>query len=201
MTTTIIEFLAMLNPFALFIYLAPVMNDLSHKNFMRVLLQASLISFVIYVFFVLSGEFIFNKVLMIKYESFKVFGGVVIFSYAYLYIIKGDRALIHIKEDLDDLASEIALPFMVGAGSISLSIMVGFKYTAPVGIGLLAAILAVNFMVIIGLKAFKDMFKGYKSRIAFDKNMGIFMRLNGFFIGAIGIEMIFSGILALFFNK
>ena len=58
-------------------------------------------------------------------ESFRIFGGVVLLSFGFLYIVKGDTALISIKEDLDDLASEIALPFMVGAATISLSIIIG----------------------------------------------------------------------------
>ena len=35
-------------------------------------------------------------------------------------------------------------------------------------------------------------------KIAFDKNMGVLLRLNGFFIGAMGIDMILTGINNLF---
>ncbi|MFW5755581.1 MAG: MarC family protein, partial [Tangfeifania sp.] len=78
--------------------------------------------FICLVFF-LSGDFIFRRVFQIEFESFRIFGGIIIFSYAHFFIVKGQRALIMIKENLDDLASEIALPFMVGAGTISLSIL------------------------------------------------------------------------------
>jgi len=58
----IVAFLVMLNPFALFIYLMPVMNDLSPKEFSNVLFRASLISFMIYAVFALTGNFIFEKI-------------------------------------------------------------------------------------------------------------------------------------------
>ena len=37
-----------------------------------------------------------------------------------------------------------------------------------------------------------------KFRIVFDKNMHVLVRLNAFFMGAIGIDMIVAGILGLF---
>jgi multiple antibiotic resistance protein len=41
--------------------------------------------------------------------------------------------------------------------------------------------------------------KKHKFRVAFDKNMEILLRLNGFFIGAIGINMIIQGINSLYY--
>lgn len=197
MLESAVAFLIMLNPFALFIYLTPVMKDLDNKQFVYVLLKASFISFVTYLVFMVSGEFLFNTVFQIKYESFRIFGGIVIFSFAFQYIVRGEKSLIQLKESLDDLASEIALPFMVGAGSISLSIMMGYKYDLEISVLLLLAVLLVNFLTIVFLKWIKDQLSRRMLRIAFDKNMNILLRLNGFFIGAIGIDMIINGIIAL----
>ncbi|MFW6246146.1 MAG: MarC family protein [Tangfeifania sp.] len=198
MLSSIIEILVMLNPFALFLYLDPIRKDLTHKSFMIVIFKATLISLFICLVFFLSGDFIFRRVFQIEFESFRIFGGIIIFSYAYFFIVKGQRALIMIKENLDDLASEIALPFMVGAGTISLSILLSQKHSLLIGATSLFIIFGVNFLVLFALKKFRDSIEGKKFKTAFDKNMEVLLRLNGFFIGAIGINMVLTGITNMF---
>lgn len=200
MISSIIEILVMLNPFALFLYLEPIRKDLSHKNFMRVIFKATLISFAICLAFFFLGDSIFRKVFQIDFESFRIFGGIIIFSYAYFFIVRGQKALIMIKENLDDLASEIALPFMVGAGTISLSILLSQKHSMLIGSLSLVIIFSVNFLTLFMLKRFRDMIEGKKFKTAFDKNMEVLLRLNGFFIGAIGINMVLTGINNMFVN-
>ncbi|MBD3310476.1 MarC family protein [Candidatus Woesearchaeota archaeon] len=194
MLSIIIVFLVMLNPFALFLYLNPVMEELSHKDFLKVLLRATLISFVIFSFFLFFGDAIIQRVFLINFDSFRIFGGIIIFSFAFLYIVKGQHALITMKESLDDLASEIALPFMIGAGTISLSILMSNQYPVQQAFGALVTILVLNYLFIVGLKFIKDQLSKRKLKIAFDKNMQILLRLVGFFVGAIGVNMIITGI-------
>jgi len=195
---SIVELIVMLNPFALFLYLEPIRKDLSHKQFINVIVKASLISLVICYLFFFSGEFLFKKVFMIEFESFRVFGGIIIFSYAYFFIVKGQRALIMIKENLDDLASEIALPFMVGAGTISLSILTSYRHARWTGMLILLTAFVINFISIYLLKVLRDSLEGRKLKKAYDKNMEVLLRLNGFFIGAIGVNMILTGIQNMF---
>lgn len=198
MLSSIVEFLVMLNPFALFLYLEPIRKDLSHRDFMMVIFKASLISFSVCLIFFLTGDLFFRRIFQIDFESFRIFGGIIIFSYAYFYIVKGQKALIIIKENLDDLASEIALPFMVGAGSISLSILLAHDHSYAIGSISLVGIFCLNFLVIFLLKKLRDSIEKKKFRTAFDKNMEVLLRLNGFFIGAIGINMVLMGIKNLF---
>lgn len=194
MISSVIEFLVMLNPFALFLYLEPVRKDLTFKNFSRVIIKATIISFFICLVFFFTGDLIFTKVFHIDFESFRIFGGIIIFSFAYFFIVRGQKALIIIKENLDDLASEIALPFMVGAGTISLSILLSQKHSFLTGAILLVIIFVINLMTLIALTKFRNSIETKKLKTAFDKNMEVLLRLNGFFIGAIGINMVLTGI-------
>jgi multiple antibiotic resistance protein len=200
MISSIVAFLVMLNPFALFLYLEPVRKDLEHKAFIKVLSKASLISFFTFLLFFLVGEFILNKIFQINFESFRIFGGIVIFSFAYYFIVKGQKALVMMKENLDDLASEIALPFMVGAGTISLSILLSQTYSVLVGTIALTIIVSLNLFFLILLTKIRSIIDAKKFKIAFDKNMEVILRLNGFFIGAIGINMILTGFINLFMS-
>ncbi|MBT3836062.1 MarC family protein [Candidatus Woesearchaeota archaeon] len=198
MLTTIIAFLVMINPFALFLYLEPIRKDLNHKDFLKVIAKATLISFVVCLIFFYFGNFVFQNIFQINVESFRIFGGIVLFSFSYLFIVKGQEALIMMKEDLDNLASEIALPFMVGAGTISLSILLSQEMSYFLGTTTLIIIFLVNFLLLMFLIKLRKMMDTKRIKIAFDKNMGVLLRLNGFFIGAMGIDMILTGINNLF---
>ncbi len=198
MISSAIELLVMLNPFALFLYLDPIRKDLAHKEFMSVILKASLISFVICLIFFFSGEALFSKVFHVDFEAFRIFGGIIIFSFAYFYIVRGQKAMVMMKENLNDLASEIALPFMVGAGTISISIVIASRHSMGIGVSILFIVFAVNYLSIYILKKIRDSFDGKRLKTAFDKNMEILLRLNGFFIGAIGVNMVLTGIQNMF---
>ncbi len=194
MFSLLIAFVVMINPIALFLYLLPIMEELEHKEFAKVMFKATFISFMIYFIFFLFGDVIFTRVFQINFESFRIFGGIVLFSFAYFYIVKGQKAMLRMKENLDDLANEIALPFMVGAGTISLAILMKEKLDYALGIGTLILATFVSFNIVMGLKFVRDRLKNERLRIAFDKNMEIAVRLNGFFVGAIGIDMMNTGI-------
>lgn len=198
MITAIFSFLVMLNPFALFLYLKPVMKDLSDADFRAVFLKASMISFFIYLVFLLFGDIVFQKVFRINFESFRIFGGIVLFSFAYIFIVQGKKAFIQIKGDLHDLASEIALPFMVGAGTISLTILMSEQLELWQGVLSLALIMLINFIFIMGLKQIRRSMRSKNVQTAFDKNMELLLRINGFFLGAIGVDMVVTGISNLF---
>lgn len=200
MLAAIIAFLVLLNPFALFIYLQPVMRELSEKDFHNVLFKASLLSFVIFALFVIAGDFIFEQIFQINFEAFRIFGGIVIFTLAFQFIIQGKKSLISMKENLDDLAAEIALPFMVGAGTISLCIVMSHKLQTTKGILILSIIMLLHYFVILLLIKIRNLFAS-KFRVAFDKNMEIALRLNGLFVGAIGVNMIIVGIKNMYLVK
>ncbi len=199
MLDLIIAFIVMLNPFALFSYLEPIRKDLTRKEYTSVLFKASLISLVIYSAFILFGNFLFDKIFQIHFEAFRIFGGIVIFAFAYQYIVGGRKGILKLKTSLDDLASDIALPFMVGAGTISIVLLMTRDLSiASSFIGVFLA-LTINFSIIFGLSKIREFIPKKKFKIAFDKNMSIFTRIIGFFSGAIGINMILTGILNLFF--
>lgn len=198
MITMMTAFLVMINPFALFLYLNPVMRELTDRQFTVLLLRAAGISFVFFMIFLFGGDFLFEKVFRIEFDSFRIFGGIVIFSFAYYYIVQGKKSLLQMKEDLNDLASDIALPFMVGAGSISITVIIAHNFTAVEGFFMILGALLVAIATILILKVIKDYIILKEFRTAFDKAMEILLRLNGFFVGAIGIDMILTGITNLF---
>jgi multiple antibiotic resistance protein len=177
------------------------MRELTDRQFIKLIFRASGISFAFFMLFLFGGDVLFDKVFLIEFDSFRIFGGIVIFSFAYYYIVQGKKSLLQVKEDLNDLASDIALPFMVGAGSISITILIAHNYSKLEGVFMILGGLLLAIAVILILKVIKEHIILKEFRVAFDKAMEILLRLNGFFVGAIGIDMILTGINNLFFQK
>jgi multiple antibiotic resistance protein len=194
MTGYIIPFLILLNPFALFVYLNPVISELSLRDFFQVLLKASLVSFFIFVVFAAFGITIFEDIWSIRFESFRIFGGIVIITYALVFIIQGKTSFFTLKGSLDHLAAEIALPFMVGAATVSLSVVIGNSISFPGAILAIFIPLIVNICAIMLLVLVKFRMLRPKARFVFDKMVVFLLRLNGFFVGAIGIDLIVTGV-------
>ncbi|MCF7871197.1 MAG: hypothetical protein K9L95_04840 [Candidatus Omnitrophica bacterium] len=190
----IISFLVLLNPFALFIYLNPIAKDLNRKDYLMVLVKAGGLSLLIFLGFALFGRIIFEKILLIDFSSFKIFGGVVITAYALIFIIQGRKSFFTLKGSLDDLAAEIALPFMVGAATISLCIIIGNRFHPFAASGIITLTMIIHISLVFFLTILKYSLFKERLKVAFDKTMGMFLRLNGFIVGAIGSNLIISGI-------
>lgn len=195
-----IALLVLINPFALFVYLNPIVEEIGRRVFIRhVLFFASVISFLILVAFVLSGTAVFDHVLGIRFGAFRIFGGIVLLTIALIFITQGKETMIALRGTLTNLASEIALPYMVGAGTISLSVLAGEALSPLTGTLVLAAAIAVNYLTIVALVYIRYRILGEAFKTAFDSMMGVLLRINGFFVGAFGVNLVVEGILQVFF--
>lgn len=196
---SLLHFLAILNPFALCLYLAAVMEDLNSRDFIRVFFLSSLISLVVFWVFVITGNTLLVQVLGVRPSALRVFGGVIFFAVGYNYVTKGYRATTSLRGSLDELPSAIALPYMIGAATITQCIIVGNIHGPYVGMLLIFAGVSISFGLVIGFKFFRDKMNGPRERV-FDRYVNIFSRINGLIIGAISTEMIVEGMHRLWTN-
>jgi len=196
MLSTSLAFFVMLNPFATFVILEPLRRNMERKSFTTMLARASLNSVVIFILFYLVGDVVFTKIFQIEFESFRIFGGIIIFSFAYIYIVKDRKTLIQPKTNINDLALDVSVPFMVGAGTISFAILLA-ENTPNVTSGIMAiiGIVAANHLIILGL-GYIRLLLGSR-QLSFDKYMDVAMKINIFMIGAIGVDMIVTGLCGL----
>lgn len=191
--SSLIPFLAILNPFALCLYLAGVMDDLESRVFVRVLFWASLISLVVFWIFAVVGERLLLDFLGVRPEALRIFGGVIFFVVAYNYVTKGFRATELLRGSLEELPSAIALPFMIGAGTITQAILLGKKQGPYLSVFILFLGLFVCFSIVIAFKLVRDHLKKAREKV-FERYVNILSRINGLLIGAISTEMVVSGI-------
>lgn len=191
--SSLVSFLAILNPFALSLYLAGVMDDLESRMFVKVLLRASLISLLVFCIFALLGERLLVDFLRIRPEALRIFGGVIFFVVAYNYVTKGFRAFELLRGGLEELPSAIALPFMIGAGTITQAILIGKTHESYLSMFILFLGICVCFLVVMTFKVIRDHLKQVRERV-FERYVNILARINGLLIGAISAEMIVCGI-------
>jgi multiple antibiotic resistance protein len=194
MIEAIIAFLVLLNPLAMFLFLQPVIRKLSVRELMVVLFRASLVALAIFVTFALGGDIFFQKILQVQFSSFRVFGGLVITYLAFIMIVQGRKSLISYNSDHSLISSQIVMPLMVGAGTISLSVVMGKTFGRVHTVIALVAVMVITFVLVLLLALIR---KGIVSRVTnnnFDKSMDMALRLIAFFAGTIGLDMIRAGI-------
>ena len=186
-----------MNPIALFLYLLPLKQEVGLRKFINIVARATLISYVVYAVFAIFGEKLFT-LLQIDFESFRIFGGIVLTTVSLLFIIEGKASLVKTKGAVNKIAAEIALPFMVGAGIIAISIIIGRQQGAMKASFIIFIVMLITFLSIWGLALLRHNLKP-KLKVIFDQNADILLRLNGFLIGAFGVNLIVAGINNLFF--
>lgn len=190
--SSLLPFLVILNPFALCLYLAGVMEDLDTASFIKVLTGASLISLAVFSVFTLFGEALLLGVLGVRPEALRIFGGIIFAIVGYNYVMKGYRATQILRGNIDQLPSEIALPFMIGAGTITQSILIGKRHPAGTAFLIVLIVVVLSFAIVMVFKFVRDELAGTKERV-FDKYVNILSRINGLIIGAVSTDMIVSG--------
>jgi len=191
--SSLVPFIAILNPLALCLYLVGVMEDLERPDFARVLVWACAISFATFFVFALAGEPLLVDVLGVQPGALRAFGGIIFLIVGYNYVVKGYRTTEALRGSLRELPSAIALPFMIGGGTITQAILVGKRHSPLVSAAVLSAGVAICFVVVITFNVIRDHMQGDKERI-FDRYVNIMVRINGLMIGAISVDMVISGV-------
>lgn len=191
MLAFIISFLVLLNPFALFIYMVPLYKEQGLGVFFKVLFGACMIAAIVYSAFVLFGQSLFEAI-SVDFEAFRIFGGIVLVSFALSFILQGKKSMITTRGEIGKIASEVALPFIVGAGTITLSILIGEALSAAQGLLSIWTVMILTFAVVGTLMVFRHKLSS-QYNLVFDKNAEILLRLNGFIVGAYGVDLVITG--------
>lgn len=187
-------FLVILNPFAQILYLSELMNSLTSADFIRVHLRASLLSLGVFVLFALVGENVIMKHLFqVRLASLQIFGGIIMLFLSYRYIIVGPGSNILFRGNISDMAPQISLPYMVGPGTIWVSILIGRKYSVAYALAIITLVLMTNFLVLITYQ-FLQLRLNQKKEGVLRTYFAILMRTNALFIGAIAVEMLITGL-------
>jgi small neutral amino acid transporter SnatA (MarC family) len=186
-------FFVLLNPFLLSIYLLDLITDLRTEVFARVLVRGALISSVVFCLFSWGGEAIFSDYLQVEFASFQVFGGVVFLLIGIRFVFTGADSIRATRGKPEHLAGSIAMPFMIGPGTVSASVVIGARHTLPTAFSVIVLTLALTVLLVIAIKFAHDFMKERNARLV-DRYMEVVGRVSALLIGTIAVEMIFEGV-------
>lgn len=185
-------FFALLNPFLLSIYLLDLISDLDTRTFYRVLVRASLISGSVFWLFAWGGEAIFTQYLQVRFASFQLFGGVIFLLIGVRFVFSGVDAIRSTRGAPEHLAGSIAMPFLIGPGTVSAAVVIGSRHGTPLSGLVIFGTLALTMTLVVALKVVHDYVKGRNARLI-DRYMEVVGRISALLIGTIAMEMIMVG--------
>jgi multiple antibiotic resistance protein len=186
-------FFVILNPFSQTLFLWELMKSRTSKEFVGIYGRASLLSLGVYALFAVTGEYLFVTVFQVRIDAFRIFGGLIVFIVSVRYFTHGGGSAQFFQGDATELATSISIPFMVGPATIWTSILIGRTLATPFDIAVIAGVLTLNF-AIVALTQRVVARMGEKRGTLLGAYFTILMRTSALFIGAIGIEMILSGL-------
>ena len=120
----------LLNPFLVIIYLVDIVEKLDRRQFARVLIHGSLIATAVFCCFAVLGDVIFVSVIQAEFASFQIFGGVVFLLIGLRFVFRGPSAIEALRGESKGLAGAIAMPVLIGPGTISASVVIGKRHEA-----------------------------------------------------------------------
>ncbi|MFX6540868.1 MarC family protein [Acinetobacter baumannii] len=191
--STFILFFSLLNPFLMSIYMIGLIRHTETRVFNKALIQGSLIAYVVFLLFAWGGEAIFNRYLNVRFESFLIFGGLIFLVIGYRYVFQGADTIGEMRGAPEHLAGTVAMPFMIGPGTISAAVVTGMSMSLLEAAIVIALVLFVSCSVLIAMKFYHDHLR-YSHAKYIDRYFDIVGRLAALLIGTIAVDMIVNGV-------
>jgi multiple antibiotic resistance protein len=183
----------LLNPFMMSIYLMDLIQELDRKTFGQVLTRGALISLGVFLICAWAGEAIFTHILHARFASFMIFGGIIFLVIGVRFVVVGSETLKTLRGRPEHLGGSIAMPFMIGPGTVSASVLAGTRLNV---VEASLAILLALALVVAGLVTFKwvhDYVRERNERLI-QRYLEVTGRIMALVIGTFAIEMILQGI-------
>jgi small neutral amino acid transporter SnatA (MarC family) len=185
--------LVLLNPFLVIVYLVDVVEKLERRQFARVMFRAGLIATAVYCCFAILGDIIFSRVVQAEFASFQIFGGVVFLLIGVQFVFKGPTAIELLRGESEHLAGAIAMPILIGPGTISACVIIGKRHDSLIASAIIVFSIMVSIGVMIGMKAVHDFVRPRSARLI-ERYVEIAGRVTALYVGTVSVEMIMQGV-------
>ena len=185
--------LVLLNPFLTIIYLTDVVEKLDRVTFAKVLARAGLIASGVFCAFALAGDAAFRTFMRADFASFQIFGGVVLLLIALQFVFKGPTAIEILRGDSEHLSGAIAMPVLIGPGTISGGVVIGERLNPIYACAAIVLAVGLCIGIIALLKLLHDYVKPRNEGLI-RRYIEVAGRITALFAGTIAVEMIMTGL-------
>ncbi len=190
---TVTLLLVLLNPFALSVYLFEILREHPVKRIAGLLIRAAVIAGVVFFCFAIAGERLLTDLLHVRFFTFQIFGGVIFLLIGVKFVMQGASALTLIRGEPEQLAGTVAMPFLIGPGTISASALAGVRLGPVVAFASIAGALLVTVGLLLGLKLGFDQIR-QRNALLLERYAEAAGRVSGVIAGTMSLEMIASGV-------
>lgn len=187
--------LVLLNPFLVIVYLMDVVEKLDFILFSRVLMRAALISLIVFFVFAVLGDAVFSDIVHARFASFQIFGGIIFLLIGIQFVLRGDAAIEVLRGESEQLAGAIAMPVLIGPGTISASVIVGRRHDVLTACAAILLAVFLTVVIMLSLKRLHDYVRPRNEPLV-QRYIEITGRITALFIGTVSVEMIMRGIAA-----
>jgi small neutral amino acid transporter SnatA (MarC family) len=187
--------LVLLNPFLIIVYLIDIVKKKTFKEFSRILIRASIISFIVFSSFSILGDTIFRNVFNASLASFQIFGGIVFLLTGIQFIFKGSASIESLRGESKHIAiaGAIAMPIFIGPGTISYSILIGEQLSKTNAIFAIGITILICVSIIMMLKKLHDKIHVKREELI-EQYIDIAGRVMALLLGTVSVELIMSGL-------
>jgi small neutral amino acid transporter SnatA (MarC family) len=185
--------LVLLNPFLVIVYLIDAMEKLSYNQFRNVLLRAGLISTIVFAAFSVLGFTIFDRIIQAEFASFQIFGGIIFLLIGIQFVFQGRSAIVGLRGESKYIAGSIAMPVLIGPGTISYSVIIGKQLDSISSVIAIFIAVFLSLFVMILLKKLFDRIQKRNEELV-QRYIEISGRITAMIAGTIAIEMVMDGI-------
>lgn len=192
-TKSFLLLFVLLNPFIMSVYLVELIKGMAIRDFATQLLRAGLLSLAVLLAFAWAGEVIFEDVMQVRFLSFMIFGGITFLIIGVRLILYATPPIQSLRPESKEVSGAIAMPFIIGPGTISASVLAGSRLDFVLGSLAISLALAAAIGSIILLKKLHDMVQTRSARYV-ERYVEIAGRVTGLFTGSFAVEMILKGV-------
>jgi len=185
--------LILLNPFLVIIYLVDMVEKMDGRIFAHVLVRAGLIAGAVFCCFAVVGDAVFSRVMHAEFASFQIFGGVVLLLIGLQFVFRGPTAIEALRGESEHLAGAIAMPVLIGPGTISASVFLGQRHTPLTACLAVVMAVTISITLMIALKAGHDYVRPRNARLV-QRYTEVAGRITALYVGTISIDMIMRGL-------
>lgn len=185
--------LTLLNPFLVIIYLVDLVQKLKQEQFVPILARAGFIAGVVFCSFAILGDTIFSGLMQVEFASFQIFGGIVFLLIGIQFVFRGPTAIEMLRGESEHIAGSIAMPVLIGPGTISASVIIGKRHDPLVACTAVVTAVAICLVAIILLKLIHDFVHHTREGLV-DRYIEFAGRITALYIGTFSINMIMQGI-------
>ncbi len=183
----------LLNPFLLIIYLVDLLQKYTVARYLKTLGQAGIIAVLVFITFSLVGDRIFSDVIHANFASFQIFGGIILFIIGIQFVFQGNNAINLLRGESANPAGSIAMPILIGPGTISASVIIGQNHPPLQAAIVITVAVTASILIMVLLKMLHDFVKKEKEHLV-EGYIEVVGRITALYIGTLSIEMIMRGL-------